>query len=80
MVKRPSLRGYEDWMTGLSGSLLIGCGFFGTITNGFVAAKTGKIEETAKISFCLAGLVGMLLLYSLRSNDMEAAVVVGCSL
>ena len=42
-------RGYEPWMSGLCGSLLLGTGFIGAIISGIIVEKTGLSEETAKV-------------------------------
>ena len=45
--------GYSNEFSGLCGSLLLGTGFLGSIVAGFVAHKTGKMEEITKVFYCL---------------------------
>ena len=46
-------RGYSDAFAGLCGSLLLGSGFIGSIVTGIIADKTGKMEEVAKVFYCM---------------------------
>ncbi len=43
-------RGYENWFSGLCGSLLLGTGFIGAMVSGSVVEWTGLLEETTKAS------------------------------
>jgi FLVCR family MFS transporter 7 len=46
-------RGYSDAFAGLCGSLLLGSGCIGSIVTGIIADKTGKMEEVAKVFYCM---------------------------
>ena len=46
-------RGYSNEFSGLCGSLLLGSGFLGSIITGIIVDKTGKMEEVAKVFYCM---------------------------
>ncbi|KAL5015889.1 hypothetical protein ScPMuIL_005478 [Solemya velum] len=68
-------RGYTNDFAGMTGALLIGCGFVGALLAGLYVDRTKKFEEVVKISYGLAILCSGLFCQFSRLRDMNAAIV-----
>ena len=73
-------RGYSDEFAGLSVTFMIIAGFVGSILIGAIVAKTGKLEESMKISGSLACLFGFLIAQLLRKPDIEWAIYIAMAM
>ena len=72
-------RGYENWYSGMVGSLLLGTGFLGAIVTGIIVDKTGKMEEVSKLCFGIAGIFGILLVEFMRLSDKGVWITIFAS-
>ena len=64
-------RGYSDEFSGLSVTVMIIAGVFGSTFMGGVVVKTGRLEEVMKICGAVACLIGFAVAQLLRKPNME---------
>lgn len=69
-------RGYEVWFSGLCGALVLLSGIVGGGFSTFVATKTGKLEETAKIALSVGVILIILILELLRKSGMDWGIAI----
>ncbi len=80
MQKMMCSRGYETWVSGLCGSLLLGTGFIGAMTVGWIVERTGRMVEAAKVTMALAVITGIAICEFMRKSDQEVVLIILCAL
>lgn len=73
-------RGYTDQLSGLSGSLILLCGFLASFPFGLIAHKTGKYTLLCKLSGFIVITSLVMIGYFMRVPDQGVAIVFSCVL
>ena len=69
-------RGYSDEFSGLTVTVMIIAGVFGSTFMGGVVVKTGRLEEVMKICGATACLIGFVVAQLLRKPNLEWEIYV----
>uniref|UniRef100_A0A1I7WLA0 MFS domain-containing protein n=1 Tax=Heterorhabditis bacteriophora TaxID=37862 RepID=A0A1I7WLA0_HETBA len=70
------VKGYFPTFNGLMGTLLIMSGLIGSAITGIYVDKTGKFEQTMKISFLCAGLAACSLAISINYENVAWWIII----
>ena len=64
------VRGYTNNDVGIFGAILIGSGIIGALIAGFIVDKTKRLEEVAKVCFCVSSIMNLFFtIFQTYNND-----------
>ena len=73
-------RGYTDQLSGLSGALILLCGFFASFGFGVLAYKTKRLILILRSAGVVSILAMVLMAYFFRQPNSSAAIIASCAL